>query len=307
MTELNTWFDDNIYIPMLKPGKKLYHYTSAAGLEGICTKNEFWATEYHFLNDSTEFQIGTEVFCEVLSKNITDSDISSTLISNLRAEMTRLETPGELGQKIAYSGKYVISFCLDNDSILMWSEYSDFMGYCMKFDFTKLLNSFSDKLLFHGRVIYNHKKQIQCIEKTINDCFFIDEHYGYLNNWTDFNKLTPDQLNEFMLHSSVICIAYNMFFKKEYFSGEHEYRFVFDCIHDGGLVSAKDSDKQYFRIKDETLIPYVKKSISSLNSLESVLVGPKNKSDIAVKGLEYFFRNLKINVNVAKSEMPLRY
>lgn len=45
--------DDTSLIPVLSAGDKLYHYTSAAGMQGICG-GEFWITESNFLNDSTE-------------------------------------------------------------------------------------------------------------------------------------------------------------------------------------------------------------------------------------------------------------
>ena len=121
------------------------------------------------------------------------------------------------------------------------------------------------------------------------------------------NNLTDEQIEDVILEAAVICGIYNMFFKKACFSCEHEYRFVFWAIHDGGLCKEEHRKKVYFRIKDEVLIPYIKEHINSLGSLESVLVGPKNKSDIAVTGLKYFFRNEKLDVKVEKSEMPLRY
>lgn len=46
------YIDEQIMIPVLSKGDKLYHYTSVAGLKGIVGK-EFWITEAHFLNDST--------------------------------------------------------------------------------------------------------------------------------------------------------------------------------------------------------------------------------------------------------------
>lgn len=42
--------DETLLIPILESGRKLYHYTSAMGLQGIC-KGEFWVTERNFLND----------------------------------------------------------------------------------------------------------------------------------------------------------------------------------------------------------------------------------------------------------------
>ena len=51
---------------------------------------------------------------------------------------------------------------------------------------------------------------------------------------------------------------------------------------------------------------FAQKKIPRLNPLNSVMIGPKNKSDIAKKGLRYFFRNMKLEVNVYKLKMPMR-
>lgn len=41
--------------------------------------------------------------------------------------------------------------------------------------------------------------------------------------------------------------------------------------------------------------------------LHSILIAPKNNSDIAEKGVKHFLRYHKIKAKVEKSEMPLRY
>lgn len=48
---------------------KIYHNSIAAGIKGI-TGGEFWVTESHFLNDSTEFTIGTDICMEILEKHM---------------------------------------------------------------------------------------------------------------------------------------------------------------------------------------------------------------------------------------------
>lgn len=205
--------DDILYIPVLEDGDKLYHYTSAAGLQGICEK-QFWVTESNFLNDSSEFQIGTRVFCEMLEKHFSSKSNFDKFTKKLRNEVNRIQTPGKLGEKIAYSGDYVISFCLDNDSILMWSEYSDFVGYCMKFDFQKLIDSFSNKYgILHGAVIYDHDEQLRCAEKSFAKFVIENEQdFEYMKSWEDINSLTDAQIDEIVSSSAVICNGYNMFF-----------------------------------------------------------------------------------------------
>ena len=67
MKDSNT-IDDTLLIPVMETGGKLYHYTSATGLKGIC-EGSFWVTEHGFLNDSMEFQVATDVFDEILEKH----------------------------------------------------------------------------------------------------------------------------------------------------------------------------------------------------------------------------------------------
>ncbi|MBR5590722.1 MAG: hypothetical protein IKW40_04270, partial [Anaerotignum sp.] len=41
--------------------------------------------------------------------------------------------------------------------------------------------------------------------------------------------------------------------------------------------------------------------------LESVMVGAKNNSDIAVRGMKYFLQSQKLDIPVLLSDIPLRY
>ena len=161
--------DETLLIPILEDGKRLYHYTSAAGLQGICG-GEFWVTERSFLNDIMEFQVATQIFCEVIDRHMANKTRAEKLKKKVCDEIDRLNTPGMLGEEVAYSGDYVISFSLDNDSILMWSEYSDFYGYCMEFDGEELIETFqsNDSYSFlHGQVVYDHDEQVKFIENTL--------------------------------------------------------------------------------------------------------------------------------------------
>lgn len=138
--------DDTLMIPILQDGDKLYHYTSAAGLKGIC-EGEFWVTERGFLNDSMEFQVATDVFCEVLDRHMNNKELCAKIKKKVRDEVERLLTTGlSVNEKAAFGGDYVISFCLDYDSPLMWSSYSNYDGYCIQFDFNKLVNFFEVKI-----------------------------------------------------------------------------------------------------------------------------------------------------------------
>lgn len=302
------YIDDGIFIPQLEKGNKIYHYTSAEGLRGIC-KREFWVTESGFLNDSTEFQIGTEVFLDLMRKRITNDVVYEELKKQITEQKVSEDDAASISCDSVHYGDYVLSFCLDKDSPLMWAEYSDFMGYSMEFDFQKLMDSFCEKnmCVFHGKVIYDYPEQLKCMESTFN--YFFDHDFGndFFPKWDNLNVMTQMEISDFVSWAYVVCDIYNMFYKRKCFEGEHEYRIIFSCVHDGGPIKNNMLAQQHFRVKNEVLIPFVKIQVNDLRCLESVLIGPKNKSDIAAKGLAYFFRNEKIDIKITQSNMPLRY
>ncbi len=300
---------DEYLLTVLEEGDTFYHYTSAEGLQGILS-GEFWITESHFLNDITEFHVVTDIFVEVINSNIKNETIKEKLKKAVCEEVKSLVNDDITShEQLGYCSDYVISFCLDKGSILMWSEYSNFCGYSIEFDFDALIHSFlkTDNII-HGKVVYNHEEQISLMEQIIEkEIFKFPYLYEYLNSWDDFNKVTDDQISEIVSYLEVLVYFYNMFFKKECFSGENEYRFVFSCDHNKEILEDSKKEEQYFRIKDNVLIPFVKKKLSSLDSVNSILIGPKNNSDIAEKGVKHFLRYHKIKAKVEKSEMPLRY
>lgn len=161
-------------IPAIKEGNNVYHYTSAEALMGICRK-EFWVTERHFLNDKLEFQIGTSTVLEVLKEMFYGKIWLDQVIDILYDKVSQTDMIEDAKLTYPNWGDYVISFCLDSDSALMWSEYSNFTGYCMEFDFYKLLESFGEYeecAINHGQVIYDEKTQKECVRKTLD--FYYD-------------------------------------------------------------------------------------------------------------------------------------
>lgn len=305
--------DDFIKIPQLNNNDRLFHYTSAAGIKGI-TDGEFWITESHFLNDSTEFTIGTDIYIEILEKHMRNPR-RFLYAKDLLMEQIRKYYREEQEDTVSGSaeGSYVISFCTSGDSLLMWSEYSDFMGYCMEFEYGKLKETFqehcgNDSTLFDGKVIYDHDEQIELLEDTIERLLLSDgEDYKTIYGWDDLDSAEEEDVKLFVDHISVICLLYNMFFKKECFAQEQEYRMVFLCVHKREHQVPENSIPVEYRIKDEVFIPFIRMKLGDISCLKSVCVGTKNTSDLAVKGLRHYFGSRNLEVHVRKSEIPLRY
>ena len=98
-----------------------------------------------------------------------------------------------------------------------------------------------------------------------------------------------------------------MFFKKECFAQEQEYRMVFLWVHKREHQVPESSIPVEYRIKDEVFIPFIRMKLGDISCLKSVCVGTKNTSDLAVKGLRHYFGSRNLEVHVRKSEIPLQY
>lgn len=73
------------------------------------------------------------------------------------------------------SQTYVLSFSIIKDSITLWSEFSDFYGYNLKFNINDLRekifyneNKYED-IIQEGEVIYDKEKQINIIKSELLD------------------------------------------------------------------------------------------------------------------------------------------
>ena len=89
-----------------------------------------------------------------------------------------------------------------------------------------------------------------------------------------------------------------MFFKRNCFKGEDEYRFVF----------AIDKEQEIsFRNKNSLIIPYIKKRLESIDFITGITIGPTNQIDIASKGIQELLHYYQKDVEIVKSKIPLRY
>ncbi len=90
------------------------------------------------------------------------------------------------------------------------------------------------------------------------------------------------------------------------FKSEEEYRFVFWIIHDESM-KGKNKLPMCFRVKNDTMIPYVEIKCNVINATTAITIGPKNNMDIAKQGMELYCASKGMKVKVKKSKIPLRY
>lgn len=114
---------------MTKPilPKRLYHYTTAAGLRGIIEENAFHAGNYRFLNDETEIHHGMEV-------------VSQSLAARFPLGLDKSYAPFQWEQMIEFTEVWVVCFSELRDDLNQWRSYGRPGGdrYCIALDRTLL-------------------------------------------------------------------------------------------------------------------------------------------------------------------------
>lgn len=108
----------------------VYHYTTAVGFDGIL-RGEIHATNFSFLNDSSEVQFGQIIVEQCLAAHdSTASALGSSLIAEIR-EKFKAATVAEV---------YVACFSGLEDDLSQWRAYgnSQFERFSIAFDFAAL-------------------------------------------------------------------------------------------------------------------------------------------------------------------------
>lgn len=119
----------------------LYHYTSAAGLNGILTSGSIYATDVEFLNDAQELWYGRPELCDALTNELHASP--GTVIGDLDGPAGRIGriavalqylTGDSAERRAAMLPVFVACFCADGDLLSQWRGYASPGGYAIGFD-----------------------------------------------------------------------------------------------------------------------------------------------------------------------------
>lgn len=307
------YMDAWIHVPLCRKGEKLYHYTTADGVRGIVENREFLATKSDFLNDKLEFQYAVEVMERLTEKYIVNEPLRERFFTKLKQEIDRL---GIIAPSCTREGEcqedglsfYVVAFSKLQNNALLWAEFTDFKGYCLEFDYEKIVEGFRTRVFLHGTVIYDEGEQMNGLLESLLSCIRnlkedgMDDLEGFFE---EEGEVSDASLEKLVAEMAVVVSVYAMFFKKSFFEGEEEYRFIFPpAINELGMA------KPNFRLLDQIFLPYIMVEFERGTDrvpLESVMVGAKNNSDIAVRGMRYFLKSQGLDIPVLLSDIPLRY
>ena len=202
----------------------------------------------------------------------------------------------------------MVAFSKLQNNALLWAEFTDFKGYCLEFDYVKLVEGFEHRVFLHGTVIYDEEEQMSGLLESLLSCIrnLQEDGMADLENFFEEDaEISEASLDKLVAEMAVVVSVYAMFFKKSFFEGEEEYRFIFPP-----LITELGTAKPAFRLRNQIFLPYIMVEFDRKQEelpLESVMVGAKNNSDIAVRGMKYFLRSQGLDIPVLLSDIPLRY
>lgn len=276
-----------------KPPEMVYHYTDAAGLEGILTSKTIWATHVTFLNDPHEIVYGQSVFERGLARKKTNAQGNERLF---------LEKCGENHTKEEHFGHalaaaYCASFSARKDDLSQYRAYAgNGEGYCIGFS-TEELKKNMGRVFYAGGSLFD-LVQMRYDERRLQD--LMQDQLGQA--WTCAEGILekhPDAEVETVIHRVSLACIRNIFqlchyFKQEGFREEEEWRIIPTPF--GAPLAMPLDPVMNVRRSGNLFVPYLEVPLADaedrLTSLREIFAGPKQSFKKAELGL---FKLLKVH------------
>jgi len=273
----------------------LWHYTDFAAFESILRNNELWATDYRFMNDSTELLHALKFCFPPYNKSL--SHVAKIIGQYL--ESTKPLPSAE-----------VLSFSREFDSLEQWRGYSRHsVGVALGFDaavFERVATHFGFKRL---ECIYTKQDKYDAIHRQI----FVgnaelkkfegltDREHDLAEGYEEDEAAAEEcNLVEGGQEARALAITYHLqmqrfmndivlAFKDDSFSKESEVRFASpfrDFSSNADLTrTGNHTPERAFRQRDGAIIPYSKlplsvEGVESRHPLKAVLFGPVAQSNV---------------------------
>lgn len=305
----------------------VYHYTDISGFISIMQNRELWASHIAFMNDTSEYLHGKDLFQKQIEKTIPEvSDVKKQVLKaalkSLNQEKSSWVFP--TSSKDVFS----ISFSYNRDSLEMWRGYGKDSGIAIGFDFAKchslpgmclireemyekLLKKYNnipenvcpdyELLFFPISVLYEDNQKQEAVKQAIEigiKCF-------------ESREKTAREIAELSASELLSDLMFNLIplLKHRGFSGEAECRFV-----DNSIKRGDDAYRIHYRNRGGIILPYIKYKLMDLNCrplkempICEIVVGPGLKQAKVVESVKYFLeRNQMENLvdKVRASDIP---
>lgn len=316
--------------------KKLYHYTTWDGLQGILESQTLWATKYKFLNDYSELVLFKDKLISLVHPY--SSEMVKKLMEQFPEIKRRVKEKGGIRKVVRHEAEalinaqysalgdqiYILSFCgehanrkaNDNGLLSQWRGYGRGGGVAVVFDSKKLegileleASRFQYDAMLLADIVYSDKYRKLKQELSDDLSIIADVMKEFFEFENLISRKSIDSSKAFM-PSFVKCISR---YKHYGFSEENEVRVVaLPTVIDRELeerakaqsVRLRPEKAIEFRKRRGQLIPYIELFRSSDIELpiEKIIVGPHKKKEARAMALHAKLG--KTNIEIACSEIP---
>ncbi|MDH6265763.1 hypothetical protein M2360_001153 [Rhizobium sp. SG_E_25_P2] len=266
------------------PPKKLSHYTTLSGLEGIVTLKSLWASNASFLNDKAE-----------LTHALNASKKAIKLLSSekaMRAWGPAIKSAFEELESGLQAQSYVACFCSDDDNLSQWRGYGGAVqGVSLTFEQSTLTKRLKKNSAHLQQVIYakvsTAQKLRDALEAELRDIAELEEVLGPSSE--------EEQQADILGRISRLLPK----FKHLGFKDEREWRYVVQK-----KIPPRDMK---FRVLQNKIVPYIEIGACEENfPIISVRIGPGTDQDLTARSVETFMKARGYDVDVTLSEVPFR-
>ena len=311
LEEFERELDRIVMVDMTHPQDgTLWHYTDAAGMEGILRSSQVFLTDFRHLNDPTELTYGEDLIVQ-LADELLQQATPKGLVRPVLQEFLHVYR-GEGGRFTERAEVFVGSFCCDDgDRLSQWRAYGDHgRGYAIGFRSLPRFMANSGTADFAG-ALYRLEYRPEEFKRAAGEVLMrtaqrIDElmhqHLPTFNQhqeWVDrVWRMSRDYL---LMAVATLCQRT----KDPGFDEESEWRLL--------LSPFGKRDAVEYRSTRRGLIPFVKFDLSNaagLLDLEGVRVGPSPNAENSRRALEGFLKSLKYpepEKLALKSRIPYRH
>lgn len=258
----------------------LYHYTGNAAALEILTNGEIWATNIHFLNDSSEFKHALDLLKQEIEMRLSTS--------KNKQERDALHAMSKESSFVSGVNVVTASFSEQRDDLSQWRGYGNGSGVAIGFAADRLRSIAHARNFVLAPCIYKDAEHLGLINELIDDAL-----PKYLSPQSMLGPKSPHLMPRVIMYAPII--------KNGKFSAEAEWRLTSRAI-------SCTSNNYKFRTGQSTLIPYYAFPIveNQRSIVTEVVCGPTPHQDLAQSAMKSLLIQLDIDAEVSPTAIPFR-
>lgn len=212
--------------------QRLFHYTGEIAANNIYDNGCMWVTQWNYLDDNEELKYISKILRGAINylikkqdeyvKNNLEKEIFLNIIFVIKSIINMYE---EGNIPVSDATFFLLSSTEKKNNKYLIENYSKGNGKIIEINKKGLSDLYikekKDCLIIEGKVIYNIKEQLKIIIEDINDI------YNEINNTIILNDYKVNRVELRETIKSILylkAINYSIFFKRNKFNEEEEYR-----------------------------------------------------------------------------------